>query len=127
MDLDSQLPEQDFDYVDDDEDSNIDEDFLLGDDNESEGSHSHQDSNALSYERLSGFTDATLSDEPEDDEISLHPDDSLFDEEVEPTGSSERVRPRLVHLLNCKQHLTLKCFCHWRYPFKQLTTGIVIF
>ena len=115
MDLDSQLPEQDFDYSDvDDDDSDIedevDEDSLLRDheeievqnDSESMRSHNCQDSNVLSIndDGLSGYTDNSFSDEPEDDEISLHPDDySLFDEEDEPTGNTDRLRPRLVQLL----------------------------
>ena len=113
MDLDSQLPEQEFDYADDDDEDTdiedgINEDFLLGDhdeietqnDSESTRSHNLQGSNILSVndDGLSAYTDNSFSDEPEDDEISLHPDDSLFDEEDEPAGNTERLRPRLVHL-----------------------------
>ena len=131
MDLDSQLPEQDFDYSDDDdEDSNIedevDEDFLLQDheeiemrnDSESTRSHNGQDSNVLSVndDGLSGYTDNSFSDEPEDDEISLHPDDSLFDEEDEPAGNTDRLRPRLVQLLNYERHLSIMGCPHRQQP-----------
>ncbi|XP_068746754.1 uncharacterized protein [Montipora capricornis] len=97
MDLDSQLPEQDFDYVDEDEEGSdesedLDEDYLLRDDEEERRFSSHQDTNGgFNFDRLSGFTDttSTLSDEG-DDKLSIHPDDSLFDDEDEPQGSDER-------------------------------------
>ena len=109
MDLDSELPEQDFDYLndDDDEDSDIDdepdEDFLLRDDHDEMGtqeefqttrSQTREGTNDLGVndDGFSGYTDTT--DDLEDDEISLHPDDSLFDEEDEPTVNNERLRPR---------------------------------
>ena len=104
MDLDSQLPEQDFDYVDEDEEGSdesedLDEDYLLRDDEEVRSFSSHQDANGgFNFDRLSGFTDttSTLSDEG-DDKLSIHPDDSLFDDEDEPPGSDERQVSRSVH------------------------------
>ena len=83
MDFDSKLAEQDFDYVDDEEESDsvgeYDEDFLLKEDDEIE----MEEDSSLKQSLNSNFSSYT-SDEPEDDEISLHPDDSLFDEEDEP-------------------------------------------
>ena len=84
MDFDSKLAEQDFDYLDDDEEESdsvgeYDEDFLLKEDEEIE----MEGDSSLKQSLNSNFSSYT-SDEPEDDEISLHPDDSLFDEEDEP-------------------------------------------
>ena len=110
MDFDSGLPEQDFDYIDGDDeesdsDNDLDEDFLLrdhesemgtNDDPKRAGSQNCDNSNDLSasYDGILGYTDT--SDEREDDEISLHPDDSLFDEEDDSTPNNDRLRPRLV-------------------------------
>ena len=108
MDFDSKLAEQDFKYLDDnDEDSNVgddyDEELLLREnkgetqqDPQTAGSPNCLESNdsSLNGDGLSGY--AYSSDEPEDDEISLHPDDSLFDEEDDPNTSNDRLRPRLV-------------------------------
>ncbi|XP_029209578.2 uncharacterized protein LOC114973339 isoform X2 [Acropora millepora] len=94
MDMDNRVPEQDFDLVEEDSDDTeaLDEELLLQDDEEEQGLHSHKDSNeSLNFDTLSGFTDTTPTlSEPEDDEISLHPDDSLFDDEDDLSGSSER-------------------------------------
>ena len=84
MDFDSKLAEQDFDYLDDDEEESdsvgeYDEEFLLKEDEEIE----MEGDSSLKQSLNSNFSSYT-SDEPEDDEISLHPDDSLFDEEDEP-------------------------------------------
>ena len=84
MDFDSKLAEQDFDYLDDDEEESdsvgeYDEDFLLKEDEDIE----MEGDSSLKQSLNSNFSSYT-SDEPEDDEISLHPDDSLFDEEDEP-------------------------------------------
>lgn len=103
MDMDNRVPEQDFDLVEQDSDDTeaLDEELLLQDDEEEQRLQSHKDSNeSLNFDTLSGFTDTTPTlSEQEDDEISLHPDDSLFDDEDDLSGSSERQGVRSVHKL----------------------------
>ena len=104
MDFDSNMSEQDFDYSDSDDD--IDEDMLLRDDEEVEAkqnSQNHQDDNDGSFSPYVDYSNVPLShesaEEKEDDEISLHPDESLFDDEDEfSTNNNRLVRPRLVFL-----------------------------
>lgn len=112
MDFDSSLSEQDSDclYGDDDEDidSNFDEDYLLEDNEEAEpqqGSQklsskslNHQDVDGERFHAYMDYSDVPCAqdyaEEEEDDEISLHPDDSLFDEEDDLGANNDRVRPR---------------------------------
>ena len=117
MDLDNRVPELDFDYGEEDinDTEDLDEEFLLQEDEEEQRLLSHEDSNeSLNFDTLSGFTDTTPTlSEQEDDEISLHPDDSLFDDEDEPSGSSERQGARSVHLLKILWCIN-NCIAKWR-------------
>ena len=116
MDFDSSLSDQEFDYLDGDEDSDLasdlDEDLLLNEEVGTkqdpmviERSENHQDGkdaikNGGGFSAYVDYTDVPLAHdyaEEEDDTISLHPDDSLLDEEDEFSTSSNRlVCPRLV-------------------------------
>ena len=115
MDFDGSISEQDFDYLDGDEDSDIgdiDEDLLLRDHDEVETKQNSQNRQGSiggnmkdgSFSHYVDYSDVPRSfvEEEEDDEISLHPDDSLFDEEDEfSTNSNRLVRPRLVFISTC--------------------------
>ena len=113
MDFDSNMSEQDFDYLDSDDNSgsvnDTNEDLLLRDNkamkskHNSQNHHDGQDGNMNDggFSAYIDYSDVRLgredAEEEEDDEISLHPDDSLFDEEDEFSSSNSRVvRPRLV-------------------------------
>lgn len=120
MDFDSSMSEQDFDYLDDDDDSDLDsdldEDFLLNEEVETkqdlqmviERSENHQDGkdanmNDGGFSAYVDYTDVPrthdYAEEAEDDLISLHPDDSLLDEEDEfSTNNNRLVRPRFVSM-----------------------------
>ncbi|KAJ7389899.1 testis- and ovary-specific PAZ domain-containing protein 1 [Desmophyllum pertusum] len=117
MDFDSNMSEQDFDYLDSDEDHDIDNDYdeelLLGENEDAESqrlitrSQDHPDGidvnmNGEGFSAYVDFSDVPLAqdyaeeEEEEEDEISLHPDDSLFDEEDEFSTDNDRVRPRVL-------------------------------
>lgn len=124
---------QDFDYSDSDSyDSNIsdlDENLLLSENEELEtkqNSQNHQDGkdDITNYGNFSPYVDYSNvplghKKEEQDDLISLHPDESLFDEEDEfSTNNNRFVRPRLVFLpvlklvSFCGQFLSLEVFCY---------------
>ena len=118
IDFDSSMSDQEFDYLDGDDDSDLvsdlDEEFLMKEETETqqdpqmirERSENHQDgkdadANDCGFSAYVDYTDVPLAhdyaEEEEDDVISLHPDDSLLDEEDEfSTNSNRLVRPRLV-------------------------------
>ena len=116
--FDSSLSDQEFDCLDGDNDSDLasdlDEDFLLKEEAERkqdpqvirERPENHQGGNDANrndngFSPYVNYTDVPRADdyeeEEEDDVISLHPDDTLLDEEDEfSTNSNRLVRPRLV-------------------------------
>lgn len=130
MDFESSLSDQEFDYLDGDEESDLasdlDEDFVLKEETETkqdpqmtrERSENHQDGkdanmNDGGFSAYVDYTGVPLAQdyaEEEDDVISLHPDDSLLDEEDEFSMNSNRlVRPRLVSV----SHFCLHSFCQF--------------
>lgn len=131
MDFESSLSDQEFDYLDGDEESDLasdlDEDFVLKEETETkqdpqmtrERSENHQDGKDANMNDggFSAYVDYTgvplaqdYAEEEEDDVISLHPDDSLLDEEDEFSMNSNRlVRPRLVSV----SHFCLHSFCQF--------------
>ena len=115
--FDSDMSDQEFDCLDDADDSDLasdlDEEFLLKEETEMkqdpemrERSENYQDGkdadmNDGGFSAYVDYTDVPLAqdyaEEEEDDVISLHPDDTLLDEEDElNTNSNRLVRPRLV-------------------------------
>ena len=115
--FDSDMSDQEFDCLDDDNDSDLasdlDEDFLLKEETERknnpevirERSETYQDGkdanmNDGGFSVYVDYTNVPVAHdcaEEEDDVISLHPDDTLLDEEDElNTNSNRLVHPRLV-------------------------------
>ena len=111
------MSDQEFDCLDDDDDSDLasdlDEEFLLKEETEMkqdpemirERSENYQDGkdaniNDRGFSAYVDYANVPLAHnyaEEEDDVISLHPDDTLLDEEDElNTNSNRLVRPRLV-------------------------------
>ena len=108
--FDSDMSDQEFDCLgDDDSDlaSDLDEDFLLKEETEmKQDGKDGEDANMNvgGFSAYVNYSDVPLAqdyaEEEEDDVISLHPDDSLLDEEDElGTNSNRLVRPRLVSML----------------------------
>ena len=128
IDFDSSLSDQEFDCLDGDNGSDLasdlDEDFLLKEEAETKQdprSKNHQDGNDanMNDDGFSAYVDYTdvpqahdYEEEEEDDVISLHPDDSLLDEEDEfSTNSNRLVRPRLVSISYSFVHIAFaNCF-----------------
>lgn len=121
MDFDGFLNDHDHDHDGDEVDSYYDEDFLL-EDNEDE---MHQFHPSMDFGEVPLAQD-NAEEEEEDDEISLHPDDSLFDEEDDLGVNNDGMRQRCsVHNLSCinfdgmpglhecvqNQTVHLQCFC----------------
>ena len=119
IDFDSSLSDQEFDYLDGANDSDLisdlDEDLLLNEETETKqdpqmvlkGAKNYQDGKDANTNDgyFSAGGDYTIplahdyAEEEEDDTISLHPDDSLLDEEDEfCTNSNRLVRPRFVSM-----------------------------
>lgn len=119
IDFDSSLSDQEFDYLDGANDSDLvsdlDEDLLLNEETKTKqdpqmvikGAKNHQDSKDANTNDgyFSAGVDYTVplahdyAEEEEDDTISLHPDDSLLDDEDEfCTNSNRLVRPRFVSM-----------------------------
>ena len=103
MDFDGFLNDHDHDHDGDEVDSYYDEDFLL-EDNEDE---MHQFHPSMDFSEVSLAQD-DAEEEEEDDEISLHPDDSLFDEEDDLGVNNDGMRQRCsVH--NCPVLTLMAC------------------
>ena len=101
------MSDQEFDCLDDDNDSDLasdlDEDFLLKEETEMKQDGKDANRNVGGFTAYVDYSDVPLAqdyaEEEEDDVISLHPDDSLLDEEDElGTNSNRLVRPRLVSM-----------------------------
>ena len=105
--FDRDMSDQEFDCLDDDNDSDLasdlDEDFLLKEETELKQDGKDANRNVGGFTAYVDYSDVPLAqdyaEEEEDDVISLHPDDSLLDEEDElGTNSNRLVRPRLVSM-----------------------------
>ena len=113
------MSDQEFDCLDDDNDSDLasdlDEDFLLKEETELKQDGKDANRNVGGFSAYVDYSDVPLAqdyaEEEEDDVISLHPDDSLLDEEDElGTNSNRLVRPRLVSMSCIFVYIPLSIF-----------------
>ena len=117
--FDSDMSDQEFDCLDDDNDSDLasdlDEDFLLKEETELKQDGKDANRNVGGFSAYVDYSDVPLAqdyaEEEEDDVISLHPDDSLLDEEDElGTNSNRLVHPRLVSMSCIFVYIPLSIF-----------------
>ena len=117
--FDSDMSDQEFDCLDDDNDSDLssdlDEDFLLKEETEMKQDGKDANRNVGGFSAYVDYSDVPLAqdyaEEEEDDVISLHPDDSLLDEEDElGTNSNRLVHPRLVSMSCIFVYIPLSIF-----------------